>query len=219
LLSDARGVFADLQAQNDVVEPLVLGMVKLAASDPAARDWIIHNAHAAANARASDGSYGRFFDGPPPPANGRSAVFDTNGGLALMIAAASFAPDDRPESPSWGSGHVSTVGIHGAPSSYSFEGSGIALIGALPRPGSPDCKPLTIAPCEGGHVWVRIDGRTMTNQLGIWQGKALVSSAASVLFAWRWPTSGPHRLDFIVPPYNPKQGDTLIDVTEVIVLP
>ena len=67
-LSDPAGVFADLQAENDIVEPLVEGMFALATEDGAgfARSWILTNAAAALSDRAADGSYGRFFDGPAP---------------------------------------------------------------------------------------------------------------------------------------------------------
>src|SRR5205085_356901 len=67
LLADGRGVFADLQAENDVVEPLVEGMLAAERMGvPFARGWLLANARAALSARAPDGSYGRFFDGPPP---------------------------------------------------------------------------------------------------------------------------------------------------------
>jgi hypothetical protein len=78
---------------------------------------------------------------------------------------------------------------------------------------------LTVGPCEGGHVHLRIDGRETVSRVGIWQGKALVSSAKSVLFAWRWPTTGRHRIDFEPAPYNAKQGGTAVDVREILVLP
>ena len=91
-LADPAGVFADLQAENDIVEPLVEGMYALATEDRAAfaRAWILTNAAAALSDRAADGSYGRFFDGPAP----RTTVtaWQTNGGLALEIAAAALDP-------------------------------------------------------------------------------------------------------------------------------
>ena len=66
-LDDDRGIFTDLQAENDVVAPLVLAMLQLArGGDAFAKDWIVRNAAAAAHARRADGAYGRFFDGPPP---------------------------------------------------------------------------------------------------------------------------------------------------------
>ena len=82
-LDDDRGIFTDLQAENDVVEPLVLAMLQLATGgDAFAKGWIVRNAAAAAHARReADGAYGRFFDGPPPTAI--VTAWQSNGGLAL----------------------------------------------------------------------------------------------------------------------------------------
>jgi hypothetical protein len=228
-LADARGVFAGLQAQNDVVAPLVVALAELArGGDTDARAWIVRNAGAAASARvrvrrASGGppfdAYGRFFDGPSPPAGGRVSVYDTNGGLALMVAAGAFAPRGRPERAAWRGATTHALSIVRVPARYRFSGSGIALIGPLPEAGSPDCRPLTVGRCEGGHAGVRIDGRAMVSRIGIWQGKALVGSPATVLFAWRWPRTGRHELAFDPVPYNAKQGGTAIRVTRALVLP
>jgi hypothetical protein len=226
-LADARGIFAGLQAQNDVVAPLVVAMAALArggdagagGGDADARGWIVRNAAAAANARGADGSYGRFFDGPAPPAGGRVSVYEASGGLALMVAAGALAPERRPEADAWRRAAVRAVSIGRAPAAYRFTGSGIAFVGALPEAGSPDCRPLTVGRCEGGHVGLRIDGRAMVNRIGIWQGKALVSSPATVLFAWRWPASGPHEIAFDPVPFNAKQGGTEIHLTRALVLP
>jgi hypothetical protein len=68
-------------------------------------------------------------------------------------------------------------------------------------------------------VHLRIDGHEMVDEIGIWQGKALISSTATVLFAWRWPASGPHELEFDVPVSNAKQGGTEIDVTRALIIP
>lgn len=219
-LADARGVFAGLQAQNDVVAPLVLALAALArGGDADARAWIVRNAAAAANARAADGSYGRFFDGPAPPAGGRVSVFETNGGLALVVAAGALAPTGRPERDVWAHATVRAVSIARAPARYRFTGSGIALVGALPEAGSPECRPLTVGRCEGGHVGLRLDGRALVSRIGIWQGKALVGSPATVLFAWRWPASGPHEIEFDPVRFNAKQGGTAIHLTRALVLP
>ncbi len=220
LLADDRGIFADLQAQNDIVTPLVLAMLALSrGGDAAATDWILRNAGAAAHARAPDGSYARFFDGPPPPSGAKVSVFETSGAFALMVAAGALAPDRQPEPDAWPQAVSHAVAIAAAPAVYAFTGSGIALIGALPKPGSPDCHKLTVGPCEGGHVRLRIDRHEMVDRIGIWQGKALVDSPATVLFAWRWPAAGPHELELDPAAYNPKQGGTEIDVTQVLVLP
>ena len=90
-LSDGRGVFTDLQAENDVVEPLIEGMLALAQDGQrAARAWVLANAAAALSARTQDGSFGRFFDGPPPATT--VTAWQTNGGLAVEIAASAIAP-------------------------------------------------------------------------------------------------------------------------------
>jgi hypothetical protein len=83
-LSDDRGVFVDLQAENDVVEPLVEAMDALARTGQgAARHWLLSNAGAALSARTAGGSYG-LFDGPPPATT--VTAWQTNGRLALGIA-------------------------------------------------------------------------------------------------------------------------------------
>ena len=130
-LDDARGIFADLQAENDVVEPLVIAMLGLARDgDAYARSWILRNAAAAAHARRADGSYGRFFDGPPPA--GPVTAWQTNGGLALAVAAGALAPSGRPErNDPWRSAPPARVTIDALPSTFRFTGSGIALIGTI----------------------------------------------------------------------------------------
>ncbi|MGH7661023.1 MAG: hypothetical protein ACRENA_08955, partial [Vulcanimicrobiaceae bacterium] len=91
MLSDERGVFVNLQGENDVVEPLVEAMNSLAVDYHVsfARTWILRNAQAALSARADDGSFSRFFDGPPQQT---ASIWETNGGLALEIVAAGLDP-------------------------------------------------------------------------------------------------------------------------------
>ncbi|HEY4439604.1 MAG TPA: hypothetical protein VGN14_04070 [Candidatus Elarobacter sp.] len=217
-LRDNRGVFVDLQAQNDVVAPLVVAMLQLArAGAPPA--WLVWNARAMGSSRRADGAYGRFFDGPPPPRDASVSVFETNGGLALAVAAAPFAPLARGPDDDWQLAQHHPIAIRAAPARYAFHGSGIAFIGPLPAPGDPLCRPLTVGNCEGGRVAIRVDGRLPASEVGIWQGKSLVPSAATVLFAWRWATSGDHVIDFDPVTPNPKQGDTALDLREAVVLP
>src|SRR5207248_10152535 len=54
-LADARGVYADLQAENDIGEPLVEAMydVAIQARQAFARTWLLRNAAAASAARTS----------------------------------------------------------------------------------------------------------------------------------------------------------------------
>lgn len=218
-LVDARGVFVDLQAQNDVVAPLVVAFAKLASTDLAARRWIARNAAAASHARGADGSYARFFDGPPPPPRGTVSVFETNGGLALAIAAAAYAPDGRPPREAWSASRARPLAIRSAPATIAFRGSGIALVGPLPAPGEPGCVRLRVGPCEGGRVGVLVDGRAPLSAIGVWQGKALVASRRTVLFAWRWPSPGEHRVALAPVAFNGKQGGTYTDLREALILP
>jgi hypothetical protein len=211
-LADDRGIFADLQAENDVVEPLVEGFYSLAvdAHQDFARDWILKNATAAiGDARTGDGTYGRFFDGPAPTA--RTTVWQANGGLSLAIAAAALDPSERvPFDPGWSGGRSTPIDLSTLPSSLSFTGSGIALYGTL----GEHC-------CEPGHASVAIDGRTTTDETGIWQNKSSAGQAFAdtVLFAWRWPVSGPHTLQFGPSTTNAKEGGPFLHLQRYVVLP
>ncbi len=98
-MNDDRGIFADLQAENDVVAPLIEAMYGLARAGGegggVARAWIVRNAGAALANRKADGSFGRFFDGPAVGA--ATTSLQTNGGYALAVAAAALAPGGRVE--------------------------------------------------------------------------------------------------------------------------
>jgi hypothetical protein len=196
-LSDGRGIFTDLQAENDVVEPLVEGMDALAEEHQTfARDWIVRNAAAALSARTADGSFGRFFDGPPPATT--VTAWQTNGGLAAEIAAASLAPNTViPPTTAWAGAVLVHHQITAVPATLGFHGSGIALIGTL----GEDC-------CESGHARVLIDGRETFDATGIWQNKSSLGTSIenTVLFAWRWPSAGPHSLTFEPGIDDPKEG-------------
>jgi len=196
-LSDGRGVFADLQAENDIVEPLIEGMLALAQDgQQQARSWVLSNATAALSARTPDGSFGRFFDGPPPPTT--VTAWQTNGGLALEIAAGALAPRQptRTTHP-WKRAIYTRRLIVRLPTTIRFRGAGIALFGTL----GAQC-------CEAGHARVLIDGRETFDRTGIWQNKS--SSAHripnSILFAWRWPAVGVHTLRILSGIPNPKEG-------------
>jgi hypothetical protein len=178
-LSDARGIFADLQGENDVVEPLVEAMYDLAAHEHAAfaRDWIARNAGAALSARAPDGSFARLFDGP---AQRRSSIWESNGGLALEIAAGALDPGGQvsPGDP-WSDGQDVGATITTLPATIAFNGAGIALSGTIDKL------------CERGHVHVFIDGVETFDHTGLWQNYSM-PGGDSVFFAWRWPSAGPH---------------------------
>jgi hypothetical protein len=178
-LSDARGVFADLQGENDVVEPLVEAMYDLAAQERVqfAREWILRSAAAALSARASDGTFARLFDGP---AQRTSSIWESNGGLALEIAAGALdAGGEATAADAWIGGQDVGETITTLPATIAFNGAGIALSGTIGRL------------FESGHVHVFIDGVETFDHTGLWQNYSM-PPGDSVFFAWRWPTAGPH---------------------------
>jgi hypothetical protein len=196
-LTDGRGVFTDLQAENDIVEPLVEGMDALAQQHQTfARAWIVDNAAAALSARAADGSFGRFFDGPPPTTT--VTAWQANGGLALEIAAAALAPSTAvPTTRAWAKTPTVPHEIAVLPATLTFHGAGIALLGTL----GEHC-------CEPGHARVLIDGRETFDATGIWQNKSSLGKSIdnTVLFAWRWRSAGTHTLSFEPGSQNGKEG-------------
>jgi hypothetical protein len=207
-LDDSADVFTDLQAENDIVEPLVEGMLALAQQrhDGLARNWILRNGAAALSARAADGTYGRFFDGPP--ARAMTTAWQTNGGLALAFAAAALAPKTRvATAESWAGARTVTQPLTTA-DSVTFTGSAIALLGTL----GEHC-------CENGHARVFVDGVETVDGTGIWQNKS--SSGRSlpntVLFAWRWPQAGTHTITFAPGEPNAKEGNAFLDLSGYVV--
>jgi hypothetical protein len=202
-LSDGFGVFADLQAENDVVEPLVEGMDVLALRGEAfARSWILRNAAAALSARAADGSFGRFFDGPPPAST--VTAWQTNGGLSLEIAAAALAPGRVvPTTRAWARAATVSHEIAAVPATLVVHGAGVALLGTL----GEQC-------CEAGHARVLVDGRETFDRTGIWQNKSSLGRSidGTVLFAWRWRSAGTHTLTFEPWGENAKEGGPFLHV-------
>lgn len=207
-LNDAAGIFTDLQAENDVAEPLVEAMLLLAqAHEGFARDWILTNAKAALSARTPDGSVGRFWDGPPP----RAAVtaWQTAGGLALEIAAGALDPSGSAQPvPAW-AGAQRVERSLGPTGTIHFTGAGIAILGTL----GEKC-------CEAGHARVLIDGRETFDRTGIWQNKSSSGESlpGSILFAWRWPRPGPHTIQFEPGVPNAKEGGSFLHVRAYLVL-
>jgi hypothetical protein len=203
-LADPRGIFADLQAENDIVEPLVEAMYVLAADEHAAfaRSWILRNAAAALGARTPDGAFGRFFDGPAPATT--VTAWQANGGLALEIAAAALAPRTLAAAgPGWGGAAQVEQAITGTPAHITFRGSAIALVGTL----GEQC-------CEPGHVRLLVDGRETFDETGIWQNKSSSGIAIpdTVLFAWRWPAAGRHTIAFAAGVPNGKEGPSFVHI-------
>lgn len=202
-LSDGRGVFADLQGENDVVEPLVEAMYRLATGEnqPFAHDWIVRNAGAALSARAADGTFSRYFDGPTQSV---TSVWESNGGLALEIAAAALEPAGTlPPANTWSGARVLTQRITTLPATIVFDASGIALVGTMSRR------------CEDAHVRVFIDGVETFDRTGLWQNPSM-PGGESVLFAWRWAESGTHTIR--LEPGDPDDaGEPIVDLKPYVV--
>jgi hypothetical protein len=207
-LSDPSGVFADLQAENDIVEPLVEGMYLLARNPELdfARRWIITNAAAALSARDDQGTFGRFFNGPAPTTT--TTQWQVNGGLALEIAAAALAPKVRAATGRWRGARRVAYDTATLPASVTIHGSAVAFLGTL----GEHC-------CENGHARVFVDGVETFNGIGIWQNKS--SSGRSipdtVLFAWRWPKAGTHTIRFEAGLQNGKEGGSFLHVQAYLV--
>jgi hypothetical protein len=192
-LSDSRGVFADLQGENDVVEPLVEAMFDLAAHERMsfAREWLLRNAAAALAARNPDGTFPRFFDGPSQSV---TSIWESNGGLALEIAAAALNPDGiAAETDAWDDGESIGDPITTLPATIAFYGSGIALVGTATKA------------VQKQHVRVFVDGVETFDRTGLWQN-ASMPNKDSVLFAWRWPEPGAHTIR--LEPGDPSQAGT-----------
>ena len=208
-LADATGVFAHLQAENDVGEPLVEAMYELALDGQGfARDWIVTNAAASATAVSAAGTYGRFFDGPPPTV---TTIWQANGGFALAFAAAGLDPGGVPAATNdWSGAAFTALDVRTLPATLTFTGRAIALVGAI----GDVC-------CEPGHARVFIDGVETFDRRGIWQNKSSSRRTlpGSILFAWRWPTAGTHTLTFQPGVPNAKEGGPYLHLTGRYVVP
>lgn len=187
-LSDDAGVFADMQADNDVVEPLIEAMYTLATADHqafAAR-WLLANASAAGADTNSAGVSGRFFDGPPPTS--LASAWQVNGGAALSQVAAALDPRGHPADPGfWTHAHfvADSQNLDGAALRISVTGRAIAILGTI----GAGC-------CSSGHSRVFVDGVETFDRTGIWQNMTSpsVQQPDQVLFAWRWRTAGRHTI-------------------------
>jgi hypothetical protein len=200
-LGDATGVYADLQAENDVAEPLIEAMYDLAALAHRgfAQRWLIDAASASTSSIAPrTGAYGRFFDGPPVRAP--VTAWQVNGGLALAQAAAALDPGGRPSQQGfWAAARfvADDLKMTRSPVHVTFTGRAVAIIGTI----GEVC-------CTLGHARVFIDGTQTFDQTGIWQNKSSsgLTLPHSVLFAWRWPVRGRHTIEIAPAVPNAKQG-------------
>ena len=210
-LSDGAGVFADLQADNDIVGPLVEAMYSLATAGHAfAARWLLANASAAGAAMNSVGEFGRFFDGPPPAV--LATAWQIDGGIALIQAAAALDPNGQPANPQfWGAATFvpDDRRMTRHPVRISFTGQAIAIMGTV----GANC-------CSTGHASVLVDGVPTFSQTGIWQN---MSSPArqqpdQVLFAWRWPGDGRHVITIGPASYNGEEGGSFFAMSGYLVV-
>ena len=206
-LGDGTGIYADLQAENDMTEPLIESMYLLATHGQGfARRWLLASASAAAGSvDARTGTYGRFFDGPPPAAP--VTAWQGSGGLALAQVAAALDPRGKPADPRFWAGASfvrDNLALSSSPVSFSFTGRAVAIIGTI----GENC-------CTDGHAQVFIDGAQTFDQTGIWQNKSSsgVTLPDSVLFAWRWPQPGQHTIEIGPAATNAKQGGSFFHMT------
>jgi hypothetical protein len=212
-LCDARGVFTDLQAENDVVEPLIEGMYELAAGkgQSFATGWLQAAASAATTSLSVAGAYSRMFDGPANP--GTITIWQANGGYVLAFAQAGLDPTGTPPTTTaWANAtsHSASITTSSLPASIVFIGTGIALIGTL----GEQC-------CEAGHARVFVDGVETTDTTGIWQNKSSSGLAIpnTVLFAWRWPRPGRHTISLYPGIENAKEGGSFVHIQSYLVDP
>jgi len=211
-LGDGAGVYADLQTDDDVVEPLIEGMAQLATQEKQsfASDWLLTNAQAMAAARAPNGVYGRFFDGPAPP--GQVTEWAASGGLALAFVAGALSPTGiaSTNEGAWDGAVMVTDDLSMLPASIQFTGRAIALYGTI----GEQC-------CQLGQAAVFVDGVQTFDQTGIHQNESNAFGPVpdSILFAWRWPTSGPHTLRFEAGPTDPKDGGPFLHVRSYAYVP
>lgn len=205
-LSDAAGVYAQLQADNDVAEPLIEAMYALAARDHQrfAATWLLTAASAAGADQNASGAFGRFFNGPPPAS--AATAWQVNGGAALIQAAAALDPHGAPADPAfWQRAKLVTDnrGLGDTPLEISFTGRAIAIMGSI----GAVC-------CVTGHARVFVDGKETFDRTGIWQNMTSpsVEQPDQVLFAWRWPAPGPHTITIRPGMPNDEEGGSFFQM-------
>ena len=134
-------------------------------------------------------------------------AWQVNGGLTLALAAAALDPQGRPADPGFWR-HAAFVRhdlrLSGGSVQFTFTGRAVAITGTI---GEVCCQP--------GHARVFIDGTQTYDQTGIWQDKSSSGRSLpdSVLFAWRWPTSGRHTIQIRPGLPNAKEGGSFFHMT------
>ena len=209
---DPAGVFADLQAENDIVEPLVEAMYALATEAGAgfARAWILENAAAALSAETRrTAPSAASSTGPPPRAT--VTAWQTNGGLALEIAAAALDPGGAvPAGDRLGR---RPPGRHARSARPARSTSPAPASRSSGRSARPAASPATRACSSTGarRSTAPASGRTSRASAGGCPG--------TVLFAWRWPGAGRHTISFAPGLPNGKEGPSFLHVRAYLVLP
>jgi hypothetical protein len=205
-LSDSAGIFADLQADNDIVGPLIEAMYSLATAghQAFAARWLLANASAAGADGNVLGGYGRFFDGPPPAV--LTTAWQTGGGIAVTQAAAGLDPGGHPADPGfWARASFvpDSRQLTGPRVRISFTGRAIALVGTV----GAIC-------CQHGHATVLVDGVQTFNQTGIWQNMSSPArqQPGQTLFAWRWRRPGHHVITILPGAYDREEGGSFFQM-------
>jgi hypothetical protein len=128
---------------------------------------------------------------------------------ALLTALAAVATDPRGRPADPGFWRQATFVRHdlrlsASPVGFTFTGRAVAIIGTI---GEVCCQP--------GHAQVFVDGAPTYDQTGIWQDKSSSGRSLpdSVLFAWRWPTSGRHTIQIRPGVPNAKEGGPFFHMT------
>jgi hypothetical protein len=238
-LSDGTGIFADLQADNDIGAPLIEAMYGLATKDNlnSAKRWLLSNASAAGADVTPAGAFGRFFDGPPQQATATATAWQVNGGIDLMDAAAAVSPTGHPVDPTYwkkakyvadNQALVPDPAGNGKPyTSTGHRGRRDRRAATTPPAGQPVVqvsftgKAIAIMGtigadcCTQGHARVFIDGVQTFDRVGIWQDYSSPSRRLDnqVLFAWRWPTAGHHVITIKPGIYDPEEGGSFFWMT------
>ncbi len=210
-LNDAAGVFTDLQAENDIAEPLVEAMLarwrRPTRASPATGSSRTRGQRcrpARPTARSAASATGR------PP---RAAVtaWQTAGGLALEIAAGALDPSGSAQ-PVTGVGRGASAwnARLGRPGRSTSPDRRIAILGTLGE--KPAAKQGTRACSSTGARPSTAPGSGRTS-------RARASAfPAPMLFAWRWPRPGPHTIQFEPGVPNAKEGGSFLHVRAYLVL-
>ena len=131
-------------------------------------------------------------------------MWESNGGLALEIAAAGLDPARTSSAGAPWESASNVAAVTTLPARIEVDGSGVALVGTISKR------------CMKAHIRVLIDGVATTDQTGLWQNPSM-PAGDSVFFAWRWPTAGKHTID-LEPTDVDQIGASVMDLKTVFIL-